>query len=226
MRVLVVEDEAKIANFLRKGLLENGFAVDMAETKTQALMHAADNDYDIILLDVMLPDGSGLEVAQSLRADGYKGPVLMLTALGTTKDKVTGLDAGADDYLVKPFSFDELMARVRALLRRYGASDTATVLKYGDLELDLISRKATRRGEEIPLTVKEMSLLEYFLRHPERPLSRSELIEHVWDMTFDPGSNVVDVYINMLRKKLDAPFDTKLIQTVVGQGYALRDKDL
>ena len=227
MRILVVEDEIKIANFLKKGLVENGFAVVMAETKEMALSHASDNDYDMILLDVMLPDGSGLDVAKSLRTDSYKGPILMLTALSTTKDKVTGLDAGADDYLVKPFSFDELMARVRALLRRYGASSeaTTTVLKYSDLELDLISRKVMRGEEEIQLTVKELALLEYFLRHPERPISRSELIEHVWDMTFDPGSNVVDVYINMLRKKVDAPFAKKLIQTVVGQGYAMREKE-
>lgn len=224
MRILVVEDQSKMAQFLKRGLNEVGYAVDLAETGAAAESLNAENDYDLIVLDVGLPDQSGIDTARHLRSDGFEGPILMLTALSTTKDKVNGLDAGADDYLTKPYSFDELLARVRALLRRRGAAGGSTsTLKYADLELDLISRRARRGSQEIQLTAKEFSLLEYLMRNPERPLGRVLIAEHVWDVHFDSESNVIDVYINLLRKKVDAPFPKKLIQTVVGVGYVLRE---
>ncbi len=219
---MVVEDERKVASFLKKGLTENGYSVDVAHSGEDAKSFAADNDYDLLILDIMLPDTDGLAVARYCRATSYKGPILMLTALNTTKDKVQGLDAGADDYLAKPFAFEELLARVRALLRRYGDGTHSVELKYEDLHMDLVKRKVVRSSREITLTTKEFALLEYFLRNCERPVSRTELLEHVWDMGFDPGSNVVDVYVNMLRKKLDASGDSKLIHTVVGFGYVLK----
>ncbi len=225
MRILVVEDQVKMANFLKKGLNEVGYAVDIAESGTSAESYMAQGEYDLVILDVMLPDQNGIDTARHLRRDGYAGPILMVTALSTTKDKVNGLDAGADDYLTKPYSFDELHARVRALLRRKapnGASVTST-LKYADLELDLIQRKVRRSGQEITLTSKEFALLEYFMRNPERPLGRVSIAEHVWDIHFDSESNVIDVYINLLRKKIDAPFSKKLLHTVVGTGYVLKE---
>ena len=224
MRVLVVEDQEKMSSFLKRGLNEVGYAVDVAETGQSAESLAGENEYDLIILDVMLPDQNGMDTARHLRRDGYHGPILMVTALSTTKDKVHGLDAGADDYLTKPYSFDELLARVRALLRRNSPSGTASVLRYADLELDLIQRKARRQNKDIALTQKEFSLLEYFMRNPERPLGRVSIAEHVWDIHFDSESNVIDVYINMLRKKVDAPFQGKLIHTVVGVGYVLNEK--
>jgi DNA-binding response OmpR family regulator len=225
MRLLVVEDQRKMAGFLRKGLTEAGYSVDTAETGAAAEALAGENEYDLIVLDVMLPDQNGLDTARHLRADGYLGPILMLTALGGTRDKVNGLDAGADDYLVKPFAFDELLARVRALLRRRQDAEQATssVLRFADLEMNLLTRRVSREGKEISLTPKEFALLEYFLRNPNRPLSRASIGEHVWDVRFDSESNVIDVYINMLRKKVDQPFKKKLIQTVIGAGYALRE---
>lgn len=225
MRILVVEDQAKMANFLKKGLNEVGYAVDIAESGTSAESYMAQGDYDLVILDVMLPDQNGIDTARHLRRDGYEGPILMVTALSTTKDKVHGLDAGADDYLTKPYSFDELHARVRALLRRKSPNGgtISNTLKYADLELDLIQRKARRAGQDISLTTKEFALLEYFLRNPERPLGRVSIAEHVWDIHFDSESNVIDVYINLLRKKIDAPFAKKLIHTVVGTGYVLKE---
>lgn len=224
MRILVVEDQAKMASFVKRGLNEAGYAVDVAESGSAAESLNAAHDYDLIILDVGLPDQSGIDTARHFRRDGYKGPLLMLTALSTTKDKVAGLDAGADDYLTKPFSFDELLARVRALFRRFqGSEKTGSMLNYADLELDLLKRKAVRQGQEIQLTAKEFSLLEYFMRNPERPLSRTSIAEHVWDLHFDSESNVIDVYINLLRKKIDAPFKQKLIHTLVGTGYVLKE---
>lgn len=222
MRVLLVEDEKKIADFVRKGLAESSYATDLASTASEGMSLASDNDYDLIILDVMLPDGNGFEVARWLRGNAYTGPILMLTALSSTHDKVQGLDAGADDYLPKPFALEELKARVRALLRRYGGSSTTSVLKFSDLEMDLVARRVKRGSQELKLTSKEFALLEYLLRHTGRPVSRMEILEHVWDMSFDPGSNVVDVYVNMLRKKIDMPFDHKIIHTVVGYGYELK----
>lgn len=224
MRILVVEDQAKMASFLKKGLNEVGYAVDVAESGSAAESFMAQGEYDLVILDVMLPDQSGIDTARHFRRDGFEGPILMVTALSTTKDKVHGLDAGADDYLTKPYSFDELHARVRALLRRKGGGQSvSSVLKYADLELDLIHRKVTRSGQEISLTTKEFALLEYLIRNAERPLGRVSIAEHVWDIHFDSESNVIDVYINLLRKKVDAPFSKKLIHTVVGTGYVLKD---
>lgn len=224
MRILVVEDQKKMAGFLKKGLEEAGYQVDIAESGASAEILTSENQYDLIILDVMLPDQTGLDTSRHLRTDGFTGPILMLTALDGTKDKIRGLDAGADDYLTKPFSFEELLARVRALLRR-SQKGVNSVLQFSDLTMDLVSRKVTRAGQLIQLTPKEFALLEYFLRNVGRPISRTELSEHVWDIHFDSESNVVDVYINMLRKKVDHPFETKLIRTVVGAGYVLSDKD-
>ena len=225
MRILVVEDQAKMANFLKKGLNEVGYAVDVAETGSAAESYMAQSDYDLVILDIGLPDQSGIDTARHIRRDGFIGPILMLTALSTTKDKVHGLDAGADDYLTKPYSFDELHARVRALLRRQGnaGSQVASTLQYSDLEIDLIHRKVKRSNQEINLTSKEFALLEYLMRNAERPLGRVSIAEHVWDIHFDSESNVIDVYINLLRKKVDAPFNKKLIHTVVGTGYVLKE---
>lgn len=214
-----------MAGFIKKGLTETGYSVDLAETGAAAESLASENDYDLIVLDVMLPDQNGLDTARHLRRDGYEGPILMLTALSGTKDKVHGLDAGADDYLTKPFAFEELAARIRALLRRKSGGGAHSVLRYADLEMNLVSRKVVRGAQDISLTPREFSLLEYLLRHVERPVTRTELTEHVWDVHFDSESNVVDVYINMLRKKVDQPFGRRLIQTVVGVGYVLREKE-
>lgn len=224
MRILVVEDSVKMSRFLKQGLNEIGYAVDLTHKGIEAEVLVSENEYDLVILDVMLPDQSGIDTSKNIRRDGYQGPILMLTALATTKDKVTGLDAGADDYLTKPYSFEELQARIRALLRRNSpGKHLNNQLKYSDLELDLINRKAIRAGQEISLTTKEFALLEYFLRNPERPLGRVSIAEHVWDLHFDSESNVIDVYINMLRKKIDSPFKRKLIHTVVGTGYVLKD---
>jgi DNA-binding response OmpR family regulator len=224
MRILVVEDQAKTSQFVKKGLNEVGYSVDIAESGSAAESFMASSEYDLVILDVMLPDQSGIDTARHLRRDGFKGPILMLTALSTTKDKVNGLDAGADDYLTKPFSFDELLARVRALLRRSSpANNMNSVLKFSDLEMDLVHRKVKRQNSEISLTAKEFSLLEFFLRNPDRPLGRVSIAEHVWDIDFDTESNVIDVYVNLLRKKIDSPFDKKLLHTVVGVGYVLKE---
>lgn len=227
MRILVVEDQRKMAGFIRKGLTEAGYSVDHAETGGGAESMAAENEYDLVVMDVMLPDQNGFDTARHMRNDGYPGPILMLTALGGTKDKVRGLDSGADDYLVKPFEFEELLARVRALLRRRGASEggLATTLRFADLEMNLVTRKVTRGGREISLTPKEFSLLEYLLRSSGRPVTRTSISEHVWDARFDSESNVIDVYVNLLRKKVDQPFKTKLIHTVIGVGYVLRSDE-
>ncbi|MBC7370953.1 MAG: response regulator transcription factor [Bdellovibrionaceae bacterium] len=224
MRILVVEDQIKMANFLKKGLNEVGYAVDLAESGIAAESFMAQGEYDLVILDVMLPDQNGIDTARHLRRDGYQGPILMLTALSTTKDKILGLDAGADDYLTKPYSVDELLARVRALLRRKSSTTGGNSnLQYADLEVDLLLRKVKRGTQEISLTTKEFALLEYLLRNAERPLGRTSIAEHVWDINFDSESNVIDVYINMLRKKVDAPFAKKLIHTVVGVGYVLKE---
>jgi DNA-binding response OmpR family regulator len=225
MRILVVEDHQKLGSFIKKGLHEQGYQVDLAETGGAAEGMVSKISYDLIVLDVMLPDQNGLDTARHLRRDGFQGPILMLTALSTTKDKVHGLDAGADDYLVKPFAFEELTARVRALTRRRGTNAALTQLRFEDIEMDLVRRKVTRAGVELVLTQKEFALLEYFLRNPNRPLSRTTITEHVWDVHFDTESNVVDVYVNMLRKKVDYPFPVRLIHTVVGVGYELKVPD-
>lgn len=220
MRILLVEDNQKMARFIRQGLVEHGYAVDVAAVGTDGEEMACTEPYDLIVLDVMLPEQDGVSACRNIRRRGVKTPVLMLTALSTTGDKVQGLDAGADDYLTKPFEFDELIARVRAMLRR-GQAQESSALKFDDLELDLIKRSVTRAGQKIKLTSKEFALLEYFMRHPERVLTRTTIGEHVWDMNFDSDSNVIDVYVSMLRRKIDKGFSRKLIQTVVGTGYRL-----
>jgi two-component system copper resistance phosphate regulon response regulator CusR len=222
MRILVVEDQPKMASFIKKGLNAQGYIVDVSETGMGAESLTAENSYDLIVLDVNLPDQNGMDTARHIRKDGFKGPILMLTALSSTKDKIHGLDAGADDYLTKPFDFDELLARIRALLRRNSGGETSK-LRFLDIELDLVLRKVVRANTELNLTSREFSLLEYFMRHPNRPLTRVEISEHVWDVNFDTNTNVIDVYINMLRKKIDSPFEKKLIHTMVGYGYILKD---
>ena len=225
MRILVVEDQKKMSGFLKKGLSEAGYTVDVAETGETAEALLSEIDYSLVLLDVMLPDQNGLDTAKHLRRDGFTGPILMLTALSGTAAKVAGLDSGADDYLTKPFEFEELLARVRALLRRNSQSSTGeqTSLKFGDLELNMLNRSASRSGQVIALTSKEFALLEYLMRNAGRVVTRTQILENVWDIHFDNSSNVIDVYINMLRKKLDSPFPTKLIHTVIGAGYTLKE---
>lgn len=221
MRLLVVEDEKKVARFIQRGLEEEGYAVDVARDGEEALALARDGVHDLILLDIGLPGKNGLQVLRELRDGKREVPVLLLTVRATIEDKVLGLDAGADDYLTKPFAFQELLARIRALLRRQTGGGPA-VLKYADLLLDPARRTASRGGEKIELTAKEFALLEYLLRHPGRVLTRTRIIEHVWDYDFDSGTNLVDVYINYLRKKVDSGREPKLIHTVRGVGYVLK----
>jgi heavy metal response regulator len=221
VRILVVEDEKKVAGFVRKGLEEEGYAVDVAADGEQALFLAETSDYDLIILDWMIPKKDGLAVLKQLRTSGLTTPVILLTARDAVKDKVQGLNSGADDYLAKPFDFAELLARVRALFRR-GKSDASTVLEVGDLRMDLLSRKVTRAGVVIDLTAKEYSLLEYFMRNAGKVLTRTMIAEHVWDVHFDSDSNVIDVYVNYLRNKIDRSFEAKLLQTVRGVGYVLK----
>ena len=221
MRILVVEDEPKVAGFIKKGLQEEGYAVDVAPDGAEGLSLVEMNVYDAIVLDLMLPKKNGIEVMREIRAKKLNVPVLMLTARDTVADKVMGLDAGADDYLTKPFAFQELVARLRSLLRRGKAE--ITMLKVGDLMLDPATRKVKRGETEIVLTAKEFSLLEYMMRNIGKPLSRTTLSEHVWDINFDRMTNVVDVYINFLRNKVDKDFEKKLIHTVRGVGYIMKE---
>ncbi len=220
MRVLIIEDEKKAASFIRKGLTEAGYVAEAAESASAGLTMSANSEFDLVVLDVMLPDGNGMDVARQLRNEGFKGFILMLTALDSTRDKVRGLDSGADDYLSKPFEFDELLARIRALLRRKEGGRTK--LSFEDLNMDLVQRRVQRAGTEIVLTQKEFALLEYFLRNANRPLTRTEIGENVWDVHFDNESNVIDVYVRHLRKKIDEPFPSRLLHTLTGYGYVLR----
>jgi DNA-binding response OmpR family regulator len=219
MRILIVEDELKIAQFVAQTIIEMGHAADLAPTGLKARELFAQFNYDLVVLDVMLPDDDGRKICREFKTVKPSTPILMLTALSGIEDKVLGLDSGADDYQTKPFSVDEFSARIRALLRRN--IDAPIGLKCADLELDMIKRHAIRGGVTIKLTTKEYSLLEYFLRNVGRPLSRAQISEHVWDLHFDPESNVVDVYVNHLRKKIDLGYANKLIKTIVGQGYIL-----
>ncbi|HEV2176026.1 MAG TPA: response regulator transcription factor [Terriglobia bacterium] len=220
MRLLLVEDERRVASFIARALRENSYAVDVAETGEKALELATDVGYDAILLDVRLPGLSGIEVCRRLRQQRTETPILMLTARGLVEQRVEGLDVGADDYLPKPFALAELLARVRALLRR-GLGKRGTLLGYADLELDRHRRRATRGKEAIPLTPKEFALLELFLLRAPEPVTRSEIIEHIWDCHFDSETNLVEVYINRLRQKIDLNRPAKLIHTVRGMGYRL-----
>lgn len=221
VRILVAEDDPKMSRLLASGLREEGWAVDTAGTGSDAVWLAREQPYDAIVLDVMLPDEDGFSVCRQLREAGRWAPVLMLTARDAVGDRVRGLDSGADDYLTKPFAFAELLARLRALVRR-GAEERPVVLRAGDLELDPAARRVSRGGVEIELTAKEFALLELLMRHPGRALSRSAIIDQVWDFAYAGTSNVVDVYVRYLRDKVDRPFGERSIETVRGVGYRLR----
>ena len=222
MRVLIVEDELKMASLVRRGLTEEGHAADVATTGDEALWMAEAHPYDAIVLDVMLPGRNGFETCRALRKAGVWAPVLMLTARDAVEDRVAGLDAGADDYLTKPFSFAELLARLRALVRR-GSVERPTVVAVGDLRLDPASRKVWRGKNEIHLSPKEFALLEVFMRRPGQALSRLQLLEHAWDFAYENRSNVIDVYVRYLREKVDRPFGASSLETVRGVGYRLRE---
>ena len=221
MKILIVEDEAKISEYLKQGLSEAGFVVDLARNGLDGHHLAMNESYELIVLDVMLPDVDGWRILQALREAGSKVPVLFLTAKDSVDDRVKGLDLGADDYLVKPFAFAELLARVRTLLRRGVTPGMETTLKVADLELDLMRRRVTRAAQRITLTAKEFALLELLIRHRDEVLPRSLIASQVWDMNFDSNTNVIDVAIRRLRAKIDDGFDPKLIHTVRGMGYML-----
>jgi len=219
IKILVVEDEKKVSALIKQGLNEVGHLVEIAETPTLAKELIQKKEFDLIILDVMLPEMNGLDLAKELRQRGCKSFILMLTALSTTKDKIIGLDSGADDYLTKPFEFDELLARVRALMRRQ--TEGKSLLKNGELIMDLIGRSVSRNGIKIELTTKEFSLLEFFMRNIDQVVDRNAIARQVWGTDFDPDSNVIDVYINHLRKKIDTTFSRKILKTIVGEGYVL-----
>ena len=221
MRILVVEDDKKVAGFIKKGLEEETYAVDVAYDGEDGLHFGSEGQYDLIILDIMLPKIDGLEILSQLRDQGKDTPILLLTAKDAVDDRVTGLNKGADDYLTKPFAFSELLARVRVLLRR-GKAEVKTTLMILDLTLDLVSHKVNRGGDEIELTGKEYGLLEYFMRNQEKVLTRTMIAEHVWDYNFDTFTNVIDVYINHLRKKIDKGRELKLLHTLRGVGYVMK----
>jgi DNA-binding response OmpR family regulator len=218
MRILIIEDNPKMATAIQRGLREHGYAPDVCHSGFEGEDLAGIEPYDLIILDVMLPDRDGVDVCRNLRRRNIKTPVIMLTALSSTDDKVAGLDAGGDDYLTKPFEFEELLARVRALLRR-GEAQEGRTLTCENLELDLYTRTAKRGDQDHELSNKEFALLEYLMRNPNRVLSRTQIAEKVWDMNFEPGSNVIDVYVSSLRKKIDRGHETELIHTIKGAGY-------
>jgi two-component system OmpR family response regulator len=220
MRVLIVEDEVKMAGLIRRGMREEGLAADVAMKGEDALWMAGATEYDAVVLDVMLPGIDGFETCRRLRAEGVWAPVLMLTARDSVEDRVAGLDGGADDYLTKPFSFAELLARLRALVRR-GSIEKPIVLEVGDLRLDPAARRVSRGEEEISLSAKEFSLLEAFMRRPGDVLTRFQLLEQAWDYEYENRSNIIDVYVRYLREKIDRPFGVKSIETVRGAGYRL-----
>jgi len=221
VRVLVVEDELRMAGLIRRGLVREGLAADVAEKGEDALWMSGAHEYDVIVLDVMLPGIDGFETCRRLRKNGIWAPVLMLTARDSVEDRVAGLDTGADDYLVKPFAFAELLARLRALVRR-GDSERPNVLEVGDLRLDPATREVRRGDQDIRLSAKEFALLETFMRRPGEVLSRLHLLEHAWDFAYENRSNVVDVYVRHLRRKIDKPFGRRSLETVPGAGYRLR----
>ncbi|MGI8879362.1 MAG: response regulator transcription factor [Jatrophihabitans sp.] len=221
MRILIAEDEARMAELLRRGLEEEGYAVDVVGSGTDAVWMASEHEYDAVVLDVMLPERDGYQVCQDLRAAQRWAPVVMVTARTAVLDRVRGLDAGADDYLAKPFAFAELAARLRALIRR-GPHPRPAVLVNGDLQLDPAARTVSRAGTDVALTAKEFALLELFMRHPGEVLSRTRIVDHVWDFAFDGTSNVIDQYIGYLRRKIDRPFGHSDLETVRGAGYRLR----
>jgi two-component system OmpR family response regulator len=222
MRILIVEDESKLANLLRRGFAKEGMAADIAGDGEEALWKAEATDYDAIVLDLMLPGVDGFEVCRRLRAAEVWAPILMLTARDAVEDRVKGLDRGADDYLTKPFSYAELLARLRALVRR-GKSERPTVIEIGELRLEPATRRVWRGEREIELSPKEFSLLETFMRRPGEVLSRFQLLEHAWDYDYENRSNVVDAYVRLLRRKIDKPFGVESLETVRGAGYRLRE---
>jgi DNA-binding response OmpR family regulator len=225
MRILVVEDDPKVSRFIQRGLLEERYTVDVAETGQEALRLTAEKDFDLILLDILIPAPGGIEVLSTLRRLGLKAPVLMLTAKDDVETKVSALDLGADDYLTKPFVFAELLARVRALLRRTHQGGGESRLQAADLILDLVNHKVTRAGKEISLTGREFALLRYLMQNAGRVLTKTQIAEHVWDVDFDTSTNVIEVYISYLRNKLDRGFWPRLIHTVRGVGYVLEPRD-
>jgi DNA-binding response OmpR family regulator len=224
MNILIIEDDQRIAQLIQRGLEEQGFATTLAYDGLSGKKLALQNNYDLIITDIILPKIDGLDLCKQIRENRLDTPIIMLTALGTTDDKVEGFDAGADDYLVKPFEMRELLVRIRALLKRHNktANNSGNILKYADLEMNLHTKIVKRNGIEINLTPKEFNLLEYMLQNPERVLSREEIAEKVWKIHFDTGTNFIDVYINYLRKKIDKGFDKKLIHTKSGMGFILK----
>lgn len=227
MTLLIIEDDLRVAELLQRGLTENGFTTTLAYDGISGKKLALQNDYDLIITDIILPKMDGIDLCKQIRQAKPNMPIIMLTALGTTDDKVEGFDAGADDYLVKPFEMRELIVRIRALLNRRDTNSNASgfILNYADLEMNLHSKMVKRNGQDINLTPKEFKLLEYMLQNPERVLSRTEIAEKVWDTHFDTGTNFIDVYINYLRKKIDRQFDRKLIHTKPGMGFVLKQDD-
>jgi DNA-binding response OmpR family regulator len=224
VKILLVEDEAKTLQLIKQGLEQHNMEVDIAYDGLMGLTLAQRNPYDLLITDIILPEINGLNLCRKLRESGFETPILLLTALSTTADIITGLDAGADDYLGKPFEFSELMARVRALTRRNKAIIApSNVLRVSDLELNQDTKQVKRAGREILLTAKEFNLLELLMRHPGRVISKVERAEKIWDVTFDTGTNVIEVYVNFLRKKVDKDFDRKLIHTQIGMGYVIKD---
>jgi two-component system OmpR family response regulator len=223
MRVLIIEDDRQAAGYLAKGLRESGFAVDHAANGNEGLYMALSEPYDVLIVDRMLPGRDGLSIIATLRAQGKMTPVLILSALWEVDDRVRGLRAGGDDYLTKPYAFTELLARIEALLRRGGNAVQDTVLRVGDLEIDLLARSAMRANKIIELQPREFRLLEYLMRHHNQVVTRTMLLEHVWDYHFDPQTNVIDVHISRLRQKIDKGFKTTLLHTVRGAGYCLRE---
>ncbi len=225
MKILVIEDDAETAAYIANGLKEHGHTVDLAATGRDGLFLAAGERYDLMVVDRMLPELDGLSIVKTVRTAGIETPVLFLTALGGVDDRVTGLDAGGDEYLVKPFAFSELLARINALARRPPITSAETVLRVEDLEMDLLKRAVTRNGQTLDLQPREFRLLEYLMRHAGQVVTRTMLLEYVWDFHFDPHTNVVETHISRIRAKVDKPFDMPLIHTVRGAGYCLRARD-
>jgi DNA-binding response OmpR family regulator len=224
-KFLIVEDEEKVASFIKKGLFTQGYGSEIASTGREALVFFESQKYDLVILDIGLPDMSGLEVCEQIRIANAKVPILMLTALGSVSDKLSGFEVGTDDYLVKPFDFMELLVRIKALLKRSNENmPEDDILKVADLELNLHQKVAIRAGKVIALTAKEFNLLEYLMRNRGRVVSKLDIAEHVWDIDFDTGTNFIEVYVNYLRNKLDKGFDEKLIHTIFGMGYTLKSK--
>ncbi len=224
MKILIVEDELNLASFLKRGLEEEGHQVEMALDAKTAKVHLASDKFEMLIMDVILPDGNGMKLCQDFKALHPKTPIILLTSLGQVQEKVAGLDSGADDYLVKPFQFSELTARIRALQRRLSHYASPPVLSAANLTMDIANHKVVRDDKDISLTAREFRLLQVFLENKNRVLSRLEIAESVWDINFDTGTNVVDVYVNYLRNKIDRNFEPKLVHTVVGVGYVLRSE--